>query len=58
MDMEKKKKRERNENGKINNWYWINIISVFIIQPSPTLYDKTPCTRRRRTHAYTYTVYI
>jgi len=54
----KLEKRERNGNGKINNWNWINIVSVFVVQLSPTLYDKTPCTRCRRMYAYTYKVYV
>jgi len=43
------------ETEKLTTETEINIISVFIVKPSPTLY-KTQCTRRRRTHAYTYTV--
>jgi len=56
MEAEKMKKGERN--GKINNWNWINIISVFAVQPSSTLYNEMPCTRRRWTQAYTYAVYM
>jgi len=33
-------------NGKINNWNWINIISVFVVKPLPTLYEEMPCTWR------------
>jgi len=36
----------------------MSIIPFFVVQTSPTLYDKTPCTRHRRMHAYTYIVYI
>jgi len=57
-EMEKMKKRERNVNVKMNNGNWTNIISFFVVQLLPTLYDKTPCTRCRWTHAYTYTVYM
>jgi len=49
---------KRKQNGKINNWNWINIIwVVFAVQPSPTLYNETPCTRLRWMHAYTHTVH-
>jgi len=46
------KKRERNGNVKINIWNGINIISVVVVKLSLTLYDETPCTWCRWTHAY------
>jgi len=54
-ETEKVGKRERSASGKINNWNWLNVISVVVVQLSVTLYDETTCTRRRRTHAYTHT---
>jgi len=58
MEPKKNKKQRQNGNRKISNWNWINIISFFVVQPSPTSYDKMPCSQHRRMHACTYTVYI
>jgi len=56
METEKIEKRERNGNGKIINWNWINIISFFVVQALRTLYNEAPCTQHRWSRLHIYSI--